>query len=453
MATGKEYSNKAGDAIGWTDPLAAGRGRGVSLGLKSSSTASSSYAIARVHYDGSASILSGTSDMGQGARTVLKQIAAEELGIDPDRIAIVMGDTSVVPFDSSTSASRSTVFMGNAVAKACRDVKAKLKQMAVQTFAVSDSDVRVGNGSVVISGRELSYEEFLHAHFGPPRGEVIGIGHEGNAFDPAHPLGGRPAFWEMMCAAAEVEVDPEVGMVQIVKLILVSDIGKALNPQQVEAQDEGAAVMGLGHSFMEQLLLDDRGRIRNLGALDYRIPTIQDTAESLHSILIENEDGPGPFGAKGAGEGGILAIAAAVGAAVNEAAGIQLRDLPMTPERVWRAVRDREDAAATEALRSGGRSPMVHECINGEWRSSGWVTGTPRTGSRGRFEITTAPSSWPWRVLTCRSSKRSPKDSASPATNTLRSFSGASTSTSSISRRRSRSSRSSRSRPRTPAST
>ena len=332
--------NKAGNAIGWTDPLAAGRGRGVSLGLKSSSTASSSYAIARVHYDGSASILSGTSDMGQGARTVLKQVAAEELGIDPERIAIVMGDTAVVPFDSSTSASRSTVFMGNAVAKACRDVKAKLKQMAVQTFAVSDSDVRVGNGNVVISGRELSYEEFLHAHFGPPRGEVIGIGHEGNAFDPAHPLGGRPAFWEMMCAAAEVEVDPEVGMVQIVKLILVSDIGRALNPQQVEAQDEGAAVMGLGHSFMEQLLLDDRGRIRNLGALDYRIPTIQDTAESLHSILIENEDGPGPFGAKGAGEGGILAIAAAVGAAVNEAAGIQLRDLPMTPERVWRAVRD-----------------------------------------------------------------------------------------------------------------
>ena len=84
----------------------------------------------------------------------------------------------------------------------------------------------------------------------------------------------------MMCAAAEVEVDPEVGMVEIVKLILVSDIGKALNPQQVEGQDEGAAVMGLGHSFMEQLLLDDRGRIRNLGALDYRIPTIQDTAET-----------------------------------------------------------------------------------------------------------------------------------------------------------------------------
>jgi CO/xanthine dehydrogenase Mo-binding subunit len=339
---------KAGDAIGWTDPLPANRGRGISLGLKSSSTASSSYAIARVHYDGSASVLSGTSDMGQGARTVLKQIAAEELGIPPDRIAMIMGDTSVVPFDSSTSASRSTVFMGNAVAKACRDVKEKLKQMAVQTFGAHESEVRVGEGLVRMPGREIgteiSYQELLEAHFGPPRGEVIGIGHEGNAYDAAHPLGGRPAFWEMMCAAVEVEVDPEIGMVQIVKLILVSDIGKALNPQQVEAQDEGAAVMGLGHTFMEQLLLDDRGRIRNLGALDYRIPTIQDGAETLHSILVENEDGPGPHGAKGAGEGGILAIAAAVGAAVNQAAGIELRDLPLTPERVWRAVRDRASA-------------------------------------------------------------------------------------------------------------
>jgi CO/xanthine dehydrogenase Mo-binding subunit len=332
---------EAGEAIDWTRPLPVNYGRGVSLGLKSSSTASSSFAIARVHYDGSASILSGTSDMGQGARTVLKQVAAEELGIAPDRIAIVMGDTSVVPFDSSTSASRSTVFMGNAVAKACRDVKTKFREMAVEAFRVDESDVQVGDGRVRMTGRDISYEELLRAYFGPPRGEVIGIGHEGNAYDPGHPLGGRPAFWEMMCAAAEVEVDPEVGMVRIVKLILVSDIGRALNPQQVEAQDEGAAVMGLGHTFMEQILLDDRGRIRNLGALDYRIPTIEDGPEALHSILIENADGPGPYGAKGAGEGGILAIAAAVGAAVNQAAGIQLRDLPLTPERVWRAVRER----------------------------------------------------------------------------------------------------------------
>ena len=106
---------KAAAAIDWNAPLAPNRGRGISLGLKSSSTASRSVAIVRLHFDGSASVLCGTSDMGQGARTVIMQVAAQELGLTPDRIAIVMGDTSLVPFDSSTSASRSTVFMGNAV--------------------------------------------------------------------------------------------------------------------------------------------------------------------------------------------------------------------------------------------------------------------------------------------------------------------------------------------------
>jgi CO/xanthine dehydrogenase Mo-binding subunit len=99
--------------------------------------------------------------------------------------------------------------------------------------------------------------------------------------------------------------------------------------------------MGLGHSLMEHLILDEHGRILNLGALDYRIPTTQDVPLELHSILIENQDGPGPYGAKGAGEGGILAIAAAVGAAINEAVGTEIRELPLTPERIWRAIRDR----------------------------------------------------------------------------------------------------------------
>jgi CO/xanthine dehydrogenase Mo-binding subunit len=329
---------KAAGAVGWHQPLAKNRARGISLGLKSSSTASASFAIVRLHFDGSASVLSGTSDMGQGARTVLRQVAAQELGISPDRIAIVMGDTAVVPFDSSTSASRSTVFMGNAVIKACREIKAQIRKQAAEAFGVDSEGIEIENGRVRVEGRELTYEELSWARFGSVRGEIIGVGHEGSGSVADHPLGGRPAFWEMMCAAAEVEVDPETGMVQILKLALVSDIGKALNPQQVEAQDEGAAVMGLGHTFMEQLLLDEHGRIRNLGALDYRIPTIQDGPLDLQSILIENEDGPGPYGAKGAGEGGILAIAAAVGAAVNDAAGITLRDLPLTPERVWRAI-------------------------------------------------------------------------------------------------------------------
>jgi CO/xanthine dehydrogenase Mo-binding subunit len=314
---------KAAAGIAWNTPLAANRGRGISLGLKSSSTASRSVAIVRLHFDGSASVLCGTSDMGQGARTVMMQIASQELGLTPDRIAIVMGDTAVVPFDSSTSASRSTVFMGNAIINACDSIKNQLRQIAEAT-----------------AGATTAPSEILKAHFGPPRGEIIGIGEAGNAYEPGHPLGGRAAFWELMCAACEVDVDPDTGETTIHKLVLVSDVGKALNPQQVEGQDEGAAVMGLGHTLMEQLVLGTDGRILNLGSLDYRIPSIKDVPLELEAHLIENADGPGPYGSKGAGEGGTLAVAAAIGAAINQAAGVRMRELPLTPEKIWRARND-----------------------------------------------------------------------------------------------------------------
>jgi CO/xanthine dehydrogenase Mo-binding subunit len=329
---------RAASAIGWKQPSGAGRGRGISLGLKSSSTASTSVALVRLHFDGSASVVSGTSDMGQGARTVLTQIAADELGMSPDRVALVMGDTAVVPFDSSTSASRSTVFMGNAVIKACHSIKAQLRTIAAEVFSTAAETIVFTTGTVRLSDREITYAELLKAYFGPPRGEIIGVGEERNRHDPTHPLGGPAAFWELMCAACDLEVDRETGEVVIRKLVLVSDVGRALNRQQVEAQDEGAAIMGLGHTLMEQLTLDDDGRIVNLGSLDYRIPTIKDTPLALESILIEGGDGPGPYGAKGAGEGGTLAIAAAVGAAVNEAVGVRIRDLPLTPEKIWAAM-------------------------------------------------------------------------------------------------------------------
>ena len=230
---------------------------------------------------------------------MFSQIAGQELGIPTDRIAMVMGDTALVPFDTSTSASRSTVFMGNAVIKACGHIKTQLRTFAAQAFKLPEDQVEIERGVVRLPDRELSYLDVLKAHFGPPRGEIIGIGEERNAYTPGHPLGGSPAFWELMCAAAEVEVDVETGMVRILKVALVSDIGKALNPSQVEGQDEGSAVMGVGHTLMEHLILDDHGRIRNLGALDYRIPTTQDCPLQLDSILVENGDGPGPYGAKG----------------------------------------------------------------------------------------------------------------------------------------------------------
>jgi CO/xanthine dehydrogenase Mo-binding subunit len=251
-----------------------------------------------------------------------------------------MGDTAVAPFDSSTSASRSTVFMGNAVVNACRNIREQLQLLAAEAFDVPRDDVTVSQGNVMLPDRQISYVDLLKQYYGSSRGEVIGVGSSRSKHVPGHPLGGNPSFWELMCVAAEVEVDVETGHIDVIKMVLASDVGKALNPRQVETQDEGAAVMGLGHTLMEQLILDDRGRIVNLGSLDYRIPAIQDIPAELHSVLIENGDGPGPYGAKGTGEGGVLAISAAIGAAVRQATGVAIRDLPLTPERVWRAIQE-----------------------------------------------------------------------------------------------------------------
>lgn len=337
-----ELLRKAAEAIDWGTSLPPHHGRGLAIGLKPSSTASMSNAIVRLHYDGSATIMAGTSDMGQGARTILVQMAADELGVPTDKVRILMGDTASLPYDSSTSASRSTVYMGGAVVEACRDVKTKLVQMAMEKYGVPAEAINITEGQVMINGRTFSYPAFIEAYYGPIGGEIIGLGSKRGEYIPDHPLGGKVTFWEAIGVGCEVEVDEETGLYHVVKLALVSDIGKALNPRQVHAQDEGAAVMGLGHTMMEHLLLDDQhGQIRNLGALDYRVPTIQDIPDELISLMLENADGPGPYGAKGAGESGILALSPAVTAALRDATGICVRQLPITPERLWYALHAR----------------------------------------------------------------------------------------------------------------
>ena len=322
-----EALQRAADAIGWKEPRPAGRGRGLAMGLKSSATVSVSNAIVRLHFDGTATVLVGTTDMGQGARTVLSQIAAHELGVPVESVKVVMGDTAVVPFDTSTSASRSTVFSGTAIQRACDNLKEQLREIAAE-LGEADAD--------------LDFRRILPEYFGPSRGELIGIGQCRGRYRRDHPLGGAPSFWEVVAVACEVEVDEGTGEILVHRLVTVSDVGKAINPQHVEMQDEGAAVMGLGHTLMEHLIVDDRGVIRNLGALDYRVPTSKDVPLELESFTIENGDGPGPYGAKGAGESGILAVSPAVAAAVREAVGIRITELPLTPERVWAALQERE---------------------------------------------------------------------------------------------------------------
>ncbi|MEO8626243.1 MAG: xanthine dehydrogenase family protein molybdopterin-binding subunit, partial [Candidatus Limnocylindrales bacterium] len=227
-------ARRAAELAGWDKPKPEGRGRGFALGIKSGPTTGLSYSMVKVQADGRAVVYAGTQDIGQGARTIFAQIAANELGIPLERVSVVMGDTAVVPYDQQTSASRSTVLMGNAVLAAATQAREKL------------------------AGRTGA--------------EVTGVGDAKKEPDPDHPLGGSAAFFEFNATAVELSVDEETGDITIHRHVTVSDVGRAINRLQVQMQDEGAAIMGLGHTLMEHYIFDDEGRIRNLGAIDYRIP-------------------------------------------------------------------------------------------------------------------------------------------------------------------------------------
>jgi CO/xanthine dehydrogenase Mo-binding subunit len=333
---------RAAEMIGWDKPLPAGHGRGLAVGIKSGPTTGHSYSTVRLLADGSVLVYAGTSDMGQGARTIFAQIAAQELGAPLDWVTVVMGDTALVPYDQQTSASRSTVLMGNAVLRACRSIQEQLRAMASRLHGIAEDQIVVDRGVVRLPDRELTVLEVLKPGLGRMGGELIGNGESRKDAEPDHPLQGSAAFFEFNCTAVEASVDEQTGDITVVRHVAVSDVGKALNPLQVRMQDEGAAIQGLGHTLMEHYIFDEKGRIRNLGAIDYRIPTSMDLPLEMESDLIENGDGPGPYGAKGMSEGALLCVAAAVAAAVREATGVIIRDLPLTPERVWQALRERD---------------------------------------------------------------------------------------------------------------
>lgn len=339
---------RAADLIGWDTPVPAGRGRGIAVGIKLGPTTGLSYATVRFLGDGSVLVYTGTADMGQGSRTIFAQVAAQELGVPLDHVNVVSGDTFAVPYDQQTSASRSSVLMGNAVLDACHNLHAQLRTMAARLHAVAEAEVVIEGGLARVADREIPLAELLIAGLGRLGGELIGNGTARKEDEPDHPLGGSAAFYEFNCTAIEAEVDVGTGEIVLHRHVTVSDVGKALNPLQVQMQDEGAAIMGLGHTLMEHYIFDESGRIRNLGAIDYRIPTSKDLPLKMSSAIVENQDGPGPYGAKGMSEGALLCVAPAVAAAVQQATGVVIRDLPLTPQRVWQALEELHNAAKKE---------------------------------------------------------------------------------------------------------
>jgi len=296
-----------------------------------------SVAMARLQSDGIINILAGSTEMGQGVRTVLSQMAGEELDVPLNQIRILAADTKVTPYDSSTGSSRSTTCMGNAVQAAARDLKKQLIQIAAEGFHVSPSHVRLQDGALVCGEARLTFKEALERRFGKGSGgELIGQG----ATTPEITQNKLPVFWEVGMGMVELEIDEETGEARIKKLVSAADVGKAIHPEGCVGQEEGAAMMGIGHTFFEQMIYDSNGQLLNPNLIDYRVPSFDDVPEEFHTVLIENHDGPGPYGVRGMGEGGLLAIAPAVTNAFAHATGVRIKDLPLTPERVWRALKD-----------------------------------------------------------------------------------------------------------------
>jgi CO/xanthine dehydrogenase Mo-binding subunit len=273
----REGLKKAAAMVGWGGPKKSNVGRGIAIGVKTPIPASVSNAVAKLGADGSVTVAVGTTEMGQGARTVFAQIAAEVLKVPVEQIKVIMGDTAIAPFDLATAASRSTVTMGNAVMAACEDLLTQLRAIA-RELGVIDREEDAEFADATIRGRQgsISYGELSKRHTGTFQGEIVGRGMFQGKKDSRHPLGGLSDFWEVIFTSAEVEVNRATGKVAVKKLVSVSELGFAINPLQAEAQEEGSLIMGLGHTLMEELVYDESGKLLNPGPLDYRIPTAMD---------------------------------------------------------------------------------------------------------------------------------------------------------------------------------
>ena len=307
---------------------------GIAVGVTDSEAMPVSTAILRLLSDGSVVLMAGSTEVGQGARTVLSQVAAEGLHLSPDRIVMRATNTDVTPFDRSTGASRSTTVMGMAVKFAAEDLAGQIRKAAAEAMGCDPGEVSLEDGFAEAGGQRMDYGAVVRAYFAMPGGEFIGRGYvrAGGGIPNQFPV-----FWETGMGAAAVEVDEETGEVRVPHYASVADVGKAINHLQAEAQDEGAAMMGMGHTLCENLLYDG-GQPLNPNLIDYKVPGFADMPRRFDVALTENQDGPGPWGAKGMGESGIVAVAPAVANAIARSTGVRIRELPLAPERVWRAL-------------------------------------------------------------------------------------------------------------------
>ena len=350
------------------------RGRAVAVTASDAGASPISTVQVRMHADGSVTLLVSSTEMGQGSRTALAQIAARELCVPLEAVAVGQSDTRFTPFEWTTGASRTTTVVGLAVQAACADLWDNLRAKAADSAGITTDDVVVHGGRLHLaadvsdtvgdsgvggpgaaergagaagaaaavrdSGSGLAPADVIRQWFGADAGEVVGVGVIRR--DGATEM--LPPFWEIGAIGVEVAVDTATGEVTVEHLVTVGDVGHAVNPDLVKGQDLGAATQGLGIALWEEMVYDGE-QLTNPNLIEYRVPRLRDTPRRITSVLAERGDGAGPYGAKGAGEGALNPVPAAVAAAVGQAVGVWPTELPLTPPRVWSLLQQAEAAS------------------------------------------------------------------------------------------------------------
>lgn len=323
------WANSPADRIGKDGLL---HGRGMALGLWGSG-AWPSAAVAKLEAEARISIITGQVDLS-GSFTSLAQIAAETMGVTLQQIEMIKAGSDQALYAPVSGGSGTVYSMGEAVRQAVLDLKAKILERAAQRLKVSESDLAINAQGVFLVAnpdQSLSFEslyqlgtDLFTARYGP----LIGQG----SLLPQRQV---PAF---SAAVAEVAIDPETGQVNLTRLVTAQDVGKAINPLSVEGQLQGAAVQSVGMALWEEVMYDQEGLVRNPTLLDYHMPTSADLPW-IETVLVEPPGGEVLYGVKGVGEPPIIPPVAAVANAVASAIGVRLLELPVTPERVWRALK------------------------------------------------------------------------------------------------------------------
>ncbi|MHB8766422.1 MAG: 4-hydroxybenzoyl-CoA reductase subunit alpha [Deferrisomatales bacterium] len=358
----RQCLERAREISGWAGKkgkLPRGRGLGVATGSFVSGAGYPIYrtdlpqaaAVIQVHEDGTAATLyTGATDIGQGSDTILCQMAAEAMGYRYEQMKIVAADTEITPHDFGAYASRQTVMSGAAVKQAGEDVKRRMLELASAMLHLPPDDLDAQDGLIFSKsrpGKELSFEEVARKFF-VLRGPLIGKGSYtppklGGTFKGAA-VGTSPSY-SFGVQVGEVEIDEETGEVTVHQVWDVHDCGRVINPRLLHGQVHGALAMGMGESVWEQVLFDGEGRVVNPDLANYRIPTALDMPH-IHSEVVDSHEPSAPWGVKEIGEGSTNPTMGCFSNAIFDAMGVRVNSLPLTYEKVWRAMKEKREKEA-----------------------------------------------------------------------------------------------------------